>query len=124
MAVGPTLSGKRILIVEDDFLIGASLSDYLTRYGCIVSGPVFSVKDAVKVMDRKAFDGAVLDYRVQDGPSLAVAQRLRQDGVPFVIVTAYQREHLPAELQSVPYLAKPILPEMLMEVISRTWQFR
>ena len=124
MAVGPTLSGKRILIVEDDFLIGASLSDYLTRYGCIVSGPVFSVKDAVEVMDRRALDGAVLDYRVQDGPSLAVAQRLRQYGVPFVIVTAYQREHLPAELQSVPYLAKPILPEMLMEVISRTWQFR
>lgn len=124
MAVGPTLSGKRILIVEDDFLIGASLSDFLTRYGCIVSGPVFSVKDAVEVMDRRALDGAVLDYRVQDGPSLAVAQRLRQDGVPFVIVTAYQREHLPAELQSVPYLAKPILPEMLMEVISRTWQFR
>lgn len=124
MALGSTLSGKRILIVEDDFLIGASLSDYLTRYGCIVSGPVFSVRDAVEIMDRKALDGAVLDYRVQDGPSLPVALRLRQEGVPIVIVTAYQRDHLPAELQSVPYLAKPILPEMLIEVISRTWLSR
>jgi len=121
MAPGPTLAGKRILIVEDDFLIGASLSDLLKRHGCLVCGPVFTVKDAVEIMGREALDGAVLDYKFQDGPTLAVVDRLRRDGIPFVIVTGYQREHLPAELRTAPYLAKPVVPDVLIEVISGTW---
>lgn len=122
MAPDRTLAGKRILIVEDDFLIGASLSDLLKRHGCIVSGPVFTVKDAVEIMDREALDGAVLDYKVQDGLTLTIVDRLRRDGIPFVIVTGYQREHLPAELRKAPYLAKPVLPDVLIEVISGTWR--
>lgn len=122
MAPGPTLVGKRILIVEDDFLIGASLSDLLRRHGCLVSGPVFTVKDAVEIMGRETLDGAVLDYKVQDGMTLAIVERLRRDGIPFVIVTGYQRDHLPAELRKAPYLAKPVLPDVLIEVIAGTWQ--
>lgn len=122
MASDPTLVGKRILIVEDDFLIGASLSDLLKRHGCIVSGPVFTVRDAAEIIGREALDGAVLDYKVQDGLTVAIAERLRQEEVPFVIVTGYQREHLPVELRKAPYLAKPVLPDVLIEVISGTWQ--
>lgn len=92
MASDGKLVGKRILIVEDDFLIGASLSDLLEQHGCVVSGPVFTAKDAVDTIDREAIDGAILDYKVQDGVTLAIVGRLRQDRIPFVIVTGYQRE--------------------------------
>lgn len=122
MASDGKLVGKRILIVEDDFLIGASLSDLLERHGCVVSGPVFTAKDAVDIIDREAIDGAILDYKVQDGVTLAIVGRLRQDRIPFVIVTGYQREYLPAGLRKAPYLAKPVLPDILIEVISGTWQ--
>ena len=122
MAPGPTLAGKRILIVEDDFLIGASLSDLLRRHGCHVYGPVFTIRDAIEIMGREALDGALLDYKVQDGLTLTIVDRLRRDGIPFVIVTGYQRDHLPAELRKAPYLAKPVLPYVLIEVISGTWQ--
>jgi CheY-like chemotaxis protein len=124
MTPDPTLVGRRVLIVEDDFLIAASLSNLLEEHGCIVSGPVFTVKEAVEVMDREAVDGAILDYKVQDGLALAVAERLRQQGIPFVFVTGYQREHLPAELRTAPYLAKPVLPDVLIEVIARVWPSR
>lgn len=114
-----TLVGKRIMIVEDDFLIGASLTDLLEGRGCRVSGPVFTAKDAVEIINRKDLDAAVLDYRVQDGLTLAVARRLRQERVPFVIMTGYQREHLPPELRTAHYLGKPVLPDLLIEVILR-----
>nr|WIE93981.1 hypothetical protein P9270_013030 [Mesorhizobium sp. WSM4875] len=55
------LSGLRILVVEDAFLVALDLSDELTDAGCHVVGPAPSVQQALEQIDGVELDGAVLD---------------------------------------------------------------
>ena len=47
----PWLSGKSVLIVEDEFLIGLMLIKEIARAGGTSLGPVTSVADALKEID-------------------------------------------------------------------------
>jgi DNA-binding response OmpR family regulator len=116
------LAGKRLLIVEDDFLIGASLSDVLTKHGCLVRGPVFTIKEAVQILESERLDGALLDLKLQDGLALDIARRLRAQGVPFVVLTGYPRETLHSDLRNAYYLGKPARPDVVVEVVAAALQ--
>src|SRR5260221_14501539 len=107
METGLHLRGKRVLIVEDNFLIAASLCFLLIKNGCLVEGPAFTVAQTMRIVDRHRLDGALLELQLRDGIGIDVARRLRRSGVPFVIVSAHQREHLHSELKDAPYVAKP-----------------
>lgn len=45
------IGGKRILIVEDEFLVSAMLEDELLDRGGIVVGPAASLSEALRLVD-------------------------------------------------------------------------
>lgn len=100
----------RVLLVEDDFLVGMNLKQMLERIGCHVIGPVASVAQAVEELDREQVDAAVLDINIADGTSVPLAERLQSASRPFFFVTGYHspRHLLPEVLQDVRRLTKPI----------------
>ena len=49
-----------------------------------------------------------------------VADVLSERHVPFVIVTGYRRETLPAVLREAPYIAKPFNEAELIDVVNST----
>ena len=77
MAATSPLSGKRILIVEDDFLIASSLSYLMMDHGCLVEGPAFTAAQAIRIIDRQSLDGAFLDVELREGLGVEVARNLR-----------------------------------------------
>ena len=107
MVAPSPLSGKRILIVEDNALIAASLSYLLIEQGCVVEGPAFTAQQAIRIIDRYPLDGAFLDVELREGLGVDVARILRLKGVPFVVITGYPQDSLPPELIDAHYLAKP-----------------
>ena len=48
------LRDRRILVVEDEFLIAMSLQDALENAGSVVVGPVASVDKAIKTIESEA----------------------------------------------------------------------
>jgi CheY-like chemotaxis protein len=44
---------------------------------------------------------------------------LANKSIPFAVLTAYPREQLPEELQSAPYLHKPLQGDALVERLRR-----
>ena len=61
------LGGRRLLVVEDDYLVAMDLADELTDHGAEVVGPAGSVKEALAlVAATPAIDGAVLDINLRD----------------------------------------------------------
>ena len=48
---GADLAGRRILIVEDEFLLAMELELLLQRRGCLVLGPVSSVGQALALIE-------------------------------------------------------------------------
>ncbi|WP_292292938.1 response regulator [Marivita sp.] len=103
-----TLSGKRVLVVDDEWLIALDVQDIIEGLGCSVMGPVASASAALELISTDPPDCAVLDVHILNGTSEPIAAALQKRGCPFVVVTAYQRSHLTGALCDAPMLIKPI----------------
>lgn len=103
------LLGRRVLLVEDEFLLADALAASLEELGAEVLGPFASAADALAALERcGAPDCAVLDVRVLDGFVWPVAAALAARGVPFVLATGCGGAGMPPEFSAVPLFAKPV----------------
>jgi CheY-like chemotaxis protein len=115
-----SIAGRRILIVEDDAFVADSLKQYLEADEAIVLGPVASVAAAVAfVAACERLDGAALDVNLQGTPAFPVAEALSGRGVPFVFMTGYGADSIPARFASVPTCQKPFQPADLVALLAR-----
>ena len=102
------LHGRRVLLVEDEFLIASDLVRLLRQQGAEVLGPASSVRAALDLLQGAAEpDGAVLDVNLRGEMAFPVADALHARGVPFVFATGYTNEMIPARYASVPCCEKP-----------------
>jgi len=105
------LQGRRVLVVEDEALIGMLLEDELLNAGAEVVGPACSVKEALELINQKAADGglsaAVLDINLEGETVSPVADRLAALSVPFVFATGYGEGYNRGLHAAAPILAKP-----------------
>jgi CheY-like chemotaxis protein len=83
------LTGKRVLLVEDSFLVASSIVQMLEDLGCRVVGPFATVSDAMGAVTAGSFDAGVLDVNLGNETSEPVAEGLLRRGVPFFFVTGY-----------------------------------
>jgi ActR/RegA family two-component response regulator len=100
--------GRRILVVEDEFLIALDLAYALEDIGAEVVGPVATVDAALAVVhSSETLHGATLDVTLGREVSFPVAEALQQRGLPFVLLTGYSDDALPPHLRDVPRCDKP-----------------
>lgn len=79
----------RLLILEDDALLAMDLVDQLEQFGYGESDIATSVQMALRLLNERNPDAAVLDINLGRETSEPVAEKLRAIGVPFVVVSAY-----------------------------------
>jgi DNA-binding response OmpR family regulator len=96
----------RILIAEDDPLIGLLLSEWLEEIGWTIVGPATNAAEALALIGT-GIDAAVLDVTLAGGDSFAVAAALRAAGVPFAFASGHGTERIAAEFRDAPLLGKP-----------------
>jgi CheY-like chemotaxis protein len=108
MAASRPNSPWRILIVEDDPIIGMMLQDMLVELHCLPVGPAGSVAAALALIDETpSLHGAVLDCNLGAEDVWRVADRLLERKVPFVFNTGYGHTGIAARFLGVPVLNKP-----------------
>jgi len=83
------LTGKLILLLEDEFLIAVEAADTLKMSGATVLGPCYTINEALDALNRSDVDAAVLDINIDGQQSDAVAQLLRGKKIPVVFTTGY-----------------------------------
>jgi DNA-binding response OmpR family regulator len=106
--MGPAASTvPRVLVVEDQTLLGIYIGDLLADIGCEAVGPFSSVATVVPTALREPLDAALLDVFLVDESVEPIAQILERRGIPYAFITAYGRGHLPSSMQERPYLNKP-----------------
>jgi CheY-like chemotaxis protein len=98
---------RRVLVVEDEMLIGMLLEDMLTDMGHEVAAIVPRLKDALAAVERETFDLAVLDVHLHGESAFPVADALIAKGVPFIFATGYGERGLPDSYRGRPVLQKP-----------------
>lgn len=112
------MARKRILVIEDEYLIAVELEDLLDEFGFDV-GHAATEAEALARIAEGGWDGAVADANLHGRDITAVAAALRARGIPFVIASGYGRESLPPGLADVPLLVKPFDSMRLVHVVSR-----
>jgi CheY-like chemotaxis protein len=122
MINGP-LSGRRVLVVEDEMLVAMLLEDMLADLGCTVVGPAARVEQALAMIETAAsLDAAVLDLNINGQKSYPVADALVAGGVPFVFATGYGPHSLMSGYSWFPLLQKPFkrleLGKALMKLLT------
>ncbi|HLG48024.1 MAG TPA: hypothetical protein VKY24_17405 [Reyranella sp.] len=108
------LSGKSVLIVEDNFLLAEDLRSSIEQAGAKIIGPIGDASQALAAAQEKKIDIALLKGQ----SSIAVARALAYRLIPFIIITGYVRDALPPELENALYLAKPVMTDAVLNVMS------
>jgi PAS domain S-box-containing protein len=108
----PSGTMKRVLLVEDEAMIGIMMRELLSEYGMFVVGPCCSLKEALAEASAE-FDAAFLDLNLGGELVYPVAASLAERGIPFVFVTGYGRESIDQGFEQVPILQKPVTRENL-----------
>ena len=118
MAIHSPVRGKSVLVVEDEFIIGMMLCQELERAGAVAIGPLASVADAVKKIEAKTVDLVILDAKLAGGSGGDLVACLKDRGIPYVVVSGYEKAGLPRELKGAPFVAKPVSMPLLLEAIN------
>jgi len=114
------LHGKRILIVEDEYLIARQVRRAIEASGGTVAGVVGTVADALRIVDADpAIDAAVLDVNLGGERITPVAQRLADTGVPFLFSSGYEQAEFVSAFGHAPHLRKPTTaPQLIAGLIA------
>jgi DNA-binding response OmpR family regulator len=115
---GQPLEHKRVLVVEDEFLLGLSLLEDLAEAGADVVGPVSTLDEALEVVMSEAFDLALLDINIRGEMSFPIADALLARNVPLIFLTGYDADVIPERLRRWPRIGKPYDPRELASTLA------
>jgi CheY-like chemotaxis protein len=102
------LSGRRVLVVEDESLVAMLLETILEDMGCTPVGPASNIDEGLALAtDGDPLDAALLDVNVAGRQVFPVAEALKERGVPFVFSTGYGEGGLPEEWRGQATIQKP-----------------
>ncbi|CAG1014769.1 MAG: response regulator [Rhizobiaceae bacterium] len=105
------LAGKRILVVEDEFLLALDAAATLEACGVKVVGPAYSIERALALAATEDLDAAMLDVNLKGANSLPVALALERRGVPIMYATGYGAK--PRDWPAGPVIDKPYSAEQI-----------
>ena len=112
------LSGRRILVVEDEMLILMMIEGILEDLGCRSVTSAATVKKAVALIESEFFDAAMLDMNLGSEDSSRVADALSERGVPFFYSTGNDRRDMAADARDHAVLYKPYREADLIAAIT------
>lgn len=113
------LEGRRILVLEDEYLIALDMSATLESCGADVVGPFARIEEALGWIERgEALDAAILDLDLRGGRSYPVADALDRRGIPFVFTTGFSVEAIDAAYRHHPRCTKPVDRRALMQALA------
>ncbi|WP_053572826.1 response regulator [Caballeronia cordobensis] len=113
------LEGRRIMVVEDDYLVALGLSTVLEEAGAHVVGPLASAQEAVALLEegREMVDAAVLDVDLNGEKSYPVADALESRNIRFIFATGYGIDAVAEGYRHHPRCQKPFDHQVILKVL-------
>src|SRR5262249_26467741 len=112
------MNKRRVLIIEDEFIIADEIATIVSDAGYDVIGPVASIGGAeAAIDDADPPHFAIVDANLRGVPSAPVARRLRAMGIPFCVCTGYRFDDLKPTFGDVALLQKPIDGRTLVAIM-------
>lgn len=115
-----TETARRVFIVEDEIMVAFEMVDLLEDMGFEIVGPSIHLEDAKSIAKKQDIDIAFLDVNLGSGKtSQPVAEALRNRNIPFVFITAYDRDQIDFIGPDDMVLKKPLSGDMLARTLAK-----
>lgn len=111
------LSGRHVLLVEDESLVLILMEDLLLELGASKVVSAMRLDEATRIARRAEVDLAIIDLNLAGSASYPVAEILRARGVPVVFATGYGAAGHDEEWRTMPTISKPVTAAALTEVL-------
>jgi CheY-like chemotaxis protein len=112
------LSGRRVLVVEDETLISMMIESMLADLGCESVTAAATVDKALSLINGQVFDAAMVDMNISGDTSDSVAEALVARGVPFIYCSGNNSQKAMNVLHPRPVLKKPFRDEELVKILT------
>ena len=112
------LSGRRVLVVEDEIMVLMNIEGALADLGCSAVSAAGTVDEALDLLEAERFDVAMLDVNLGGRPSYDVAEALVSRSIPFLFSTGYGEHGIDARFSDRPVLHKPYSDQQLGELLA------
>jgi DNA-binding response OmpR family regulator len=112
-----SLSGYRLLIVEDEYYIAEGLARTLRSLGATVVGPAPALASARSLVRALHPHCVLLNIHLGGENTIEFALDLLASGVPVIFITGYDAACLPKAAAEIPLLRKPVLTSSLIQNI-------
>ena len=113
------LSGKRVLVIEDEMMVLMNIEGALADLGCTAISVAATVDDALLLLESESFDVAMLDVNLGGQASYSVADALARRSISFVFSTGYSEHGIESRFDDRPVLRKPYSDEQLGAALVR-----
>ena len=108
---------RRILILEDEPIIGLDLEMMLRQGGCEPIGPISNLNQTLSIVQRDRIDAAVLDINLDVEMVFEVADALAMRQLFFVFLAVDRRQVLPERFRQRPIFYKPYATALLIKTL-------
>jgi CheY-like chemotaxis protein len=110
---------RRLLLVEDEILVGLFMREILEDLGFDVNEACRSLADGMALAKSEKFDGAILDMNLNGEVVYPLADLLAAQSVPFVFVTGYSADVVAERFAKMPTVQKPVAADALARILDR-----
>ena len=109
------LQGRRILIVEDEFLLALDLELALQRAGAEVIGPAATLAKAKSLAETEGLDAVVLDVRLGSEDTLGLAPRFVERDVAILFHSGHaEYADIAVSTPGAAFAGKPAAPDQII----------
>lgn len=123
-ADGIDLTGRRVLVVEDEVLVAITIECELEVAGAEVVGPAFTVDEALEIAAKEQIHVAVLDINLLGKKVWPVAEALHQRRIPYVFASANALgpDAIPEPFSAAPRFDKPVQIGAMLRTLAQLSQ--
>ncbi|MBC8094609.1 MAG: response regulator [Akkermansiaceae bacterium] len=114
------LSGRRVLVIEDEMLILMMIEDMLADLGCDSVAVASKIGPAISLIEGQDFDTAMLDMNLDGIESYPIADALKAREVPYFFSTGNSLTNMKDGYRDQDVLKKPFTFEQLSNMLSRS----
>lgn len=107
-----------ILIVEDESILAMLLEDFLDDLGYTPPAVASNVAQALRILDTRGIDFAILDINLGGEQSFPIADALDARGIPYIFMTGYGAAGVPEHLRNHYILQKPYGADALKKALA------
>ncbi|HEX4118730.1 MAG TPA: response regulator [Rhizomicrobium sp.] len=108
---------RRLLLVEDEVLVGLFMGEMLEDMDFSVTDPCRTLADGMAAAKAEKFDGAVLDMNLNGESVYPLADLLASQDVPFIFVTGYSADVVAERFAKIPIIQKPVAADTLARIL-------